>query len=72
MLESGRWKEAVQAYLAAVSFTDANLGRLLDALEQSAYRENTIIVFWGDHGWHLGEKEHSRKFTLWEEASAGR
>ncbi len=69
MLESGRWKEAVQAYLAAVSFTDANLGRLLDALEQSAYRENTIIVFWGDHGWHLGEKEHWRKFTLWEEAT---
>ena len=69
MLESGRWKEAVQAYLAAVSFTDANLGRLFDALEQSAYRENTIIVFWGDHGWHLGEKEHWHKFTLWEEAT---
>jgi arylsulfatase A-like enzyme len=41
---------------------------LLDAFEKSAYRDNTIIVFWGDHGWHLGEKSHWRKFALWEEA----
>mgnify|MGYP002622091124 CR=1 FL=1 len=69
MLESGRWKEAVQAYLAAVTYADAMIGRLLDALDQSAYRDNTIIVLWGDHGWHLGEKEHWRKFALWEEAT---
>ncbi|HEY1599325.1 MAG TPA: sulfatase [Pirellulales bacterium] len=69
ILESGRWKEAVQGYLAAVSFSDTMIGRLLDALDRSAYRDNTIIVFWGDHGWHLGEKEHWRKFTLWEEAT---
>jgi arylsulfatase A-like enzyme len=69
MLESGRWKEAVQAYLAAISFTDAMLGRLLDALDKSPERDNTIIVLWGDHGWHLGEKQHWRKFTLWEEAT---
>jgi arylsulfatase A-like enzyme len=69
MLESGRWKEAVQGYLAAISFTDAMIGRLLDGLDKSPYRDNTIIVFWGDHGWHLGEKEHWRKFALWEEAT---
>lgn len=69
ILASGRWKEAVQAYLASTAYTDMNIGRLLDALDKSAYRENTIIVFWGDHGWHLGEKEHWRKFALWEEAT---
>jgi arylsulfatase A-like enzyme len=69
MLESGRWKEAVQAYLAAVAYTDMLIGRLLDALDRSAYRDNTIIVMWGDHGWHLGEKHHWRKFALWEEAT---
>jgi arylsulfatase A-like enzyme len=69
MLASGRWKEAVQAYLAAVSFCDAQIGRLIAALDASAYRDNTIIVFWGDHGWHLGEKQHWRKFALWEEAT---
>lgn len=69
VLASGRWKEAVQAYLAAISFTDAMIGRLIDGLDSSAYRDNTVIVFWGDHGWHLGEKEHWRKFALWEEAT---
>ncbi|MGB7160829.1 MAG: sulfatase [Tepidisphaeraceae bacterium] len=69
ILASGRWKEAVQGYLAAVAYTDMNLGRLLDALDKSPHRDNTIIVFWGDHGWHLGEKQHWRKFALWEEAT---
>ena len=69
VLESGRWKEAVQAYLAAISYLDGQVGRLLDALEKSAYKDNTIICLWGDHGWHLGEKEHWRKFALWEEAT---
>src|SRR5262249_26271997 len=69
MLQSGRWKEAVRAYLAAIAYCDAQIGRLLDAYDQSPYKENTIIVFWGDHGWHLGEKEHWRKFALWEEAT---
>ena len=69
MLASGRWKEAVQGYLAAISYTDVMIGRLIDALDASQYRDNTLIVFWGDHGWHLGEKEHWRKFALWEEAT---
>ena len=69
MLASGRWKEAVQAYLATIAFCDAQVGRLIDGLNASAYRDNTIVVLWGDHGWHLGEKSHWRKFALWEEAA---
>ncbi|HOX57061.1 MAG TPA: sulfatase [Candidatus Paceibacterota bacterium] len=69
MLASGRWKEAVQGYLAAISYCDAMVGRLLDAFDKSPYRDNTLICFWGDHGWHLGEKQHWRKFALWEEAT---
>ncbi|MGD9649078.1 MAG: sulfatase [Pirellulales bacterium] len=69
ILEAGRWKDAVQGYLAAVSFADAMIGRLIDAFDRSPYRDDTIIVLWGDHGWHLGEKEHWRKFALWEEAT---
>ncbi|MDR1960227.1 MAG: sulfatase [Planctomycetaceae bacterium] len=69
ILESGRWKHAVQGYLAAISFSDAMVGRLLDALDKSEYHENTIVVLWSDHGWHLGEKQHWRKFALWEEAN---
>ena len=69
MLESGRWKEAVQAYLAAGAFADVMVGRMLDALDRSPYKDNTVVVLWGDHGWHLGEKQHWRKFALWEEAT---
>lgn len=67
--KSGKWKEAVQAYLACISFADAQLGRVLDALESSVYKDDTIIVFWSDHGWHLGEKNHWHKMTLWEESA---
>ncbi len=67
--ENIRWKEGVQAYLASVSFADAMLGHLLDALERSGRAENTIIVLWSDHGWHLGEKARWRKRTLWREST---
>lgn len=69
MLESGRWKEAVRAYLATIAFSDAMLGRLIDAFDKSEFKDNTIICLWSDHGWHLGEKHHWRKFALWEEAT---
>jgi arylsulfatase A-like enzyme len=58
----------VQGYLASIAFADAQVGRLLNALDESDYANNTIVVLWGDHGWHLGEKLHWRKFSLWEEA----
>ncbi len=66
VLEAGQWKNAVQGYLASIAFADAMAGRLLDALENSPYAENTIVILWSDHGWQLGEKEHWRKFALWE------
>ncbi|MBX3438764.1 MAG: sulfatase [Planctomycetaceae bacterium] len=69
IVRSGRWKEAVQAYLATINFADEQVGRLLDALDASPHRDNTIICLWSDHGWHLGEKEHWRKFALWERAT---
>ncbi len=69
IIKSGRWKEAVQAYLATIHFADVQLGRLIDALDESSHAENTIICLWSDHGWHLGEKQHWRKFALWEEAT---
>ncbi len=67
ILASGRWKEAVQAYLATIAYCDFEIGRLLDAHDKSPQRDNTIICLWSDHGWSLGEKSHWRKFALWEE-----
>ena len=64
-----RWREAVRAYLASISYADTMLGHLLDALEQSGRASNTIIVLWSDHGFHLGEKERWRKETLWRDAT---
>lgn len=64
--EKGAHQKLVRAYLATISFADANVGRLLDALKKSPHLKNTIVVLWGDHGWHLGEKSHWRKMTLWE------
>ncbi len=65
----GQWARAVQAYQACITFADAQVGRLLDALDRGPYAADTAIVLWSDHGWHLGEKLHWRKFTLWEEAT---
>lgn len=62
-------KEAVWAYLASIAYADDCIGVLLDALDKSPYRDNTIIVLWSDHGWHLGEKQRYKKFTLWEEGT---
>jgi len=67
--ETNNWEKGVQGYLASITFADSCVGRLLDALESSGVADRTIIVLWGDHGWHLGEKLHLRKFTLWEDAT---
>lgn len=66
VVKNKQWKKAVQGYLASIAFADAMLGRLLDALENSRYADNTVVVLWSDHGWQLGNKEHWRKFALWE------
>ncbi|XZE44859.1 sulfatase [Pirellulaceae bacterium SH467] len=69
VLKADQWKKGVQAYLATISFLDDQVGRLLDGLENSPRKNKTIVVWWTDHGWHLGEKEHWRKFSLWEEST---
>jgi arylsulfatase A-like enzyme len=69
VLEQGLHKEAVRAYLATTAYSDAQMGRVLDALEKSPYRDNTIVVLISDHGFHLAEKDHWQKGTLWEEAT---
>jgi choline-sulfatase len=56
----------VRSYLACTSFVDAQIGRLLTALEEEGLSDNTIVVVWGDHGWHLGEKAITGKNTLWD------
>ena len=59
-------KNKVRSYLASVSFVDAQVGRVLDALEASGLEDNTIVACWSDHGYHLGEKEITGKNTLWD------
>ena len=63
------WREMVRAYLACISFVDDQAGKVLDALDQSQYADNTIVIFLSDHGQHLGEKMSWRKQDLWEEAT---
>lgn len=67
--EAGQWRPLVRAYLAVVSFMDSQVGRVLDALEASGKANETIVVFWSDHGWHLGEKGITGKNSLWERST---
>ncbi len=69
VLKHKQWRKAVQGYLASITFVDTCVGRVINALDRSAYADNTIVILWSDHGWHLGEKLHWRKFSLWEEAT---
>jgi len=69
VLEHGLHKQAVQAYLATTAYADAQIGRVLNALEKSPYQNNTMVVLLTDNGFHLGEKHHWQKATLWEEAT---
>ena len=68
-IQENEWKNIVQAYLACTTFVDAQIGKVLDALEQSEYAENTIVVFWSDHGYHIGEKNRFAKQALWNPAT---
>ena len=69
VVKYGQWRAAVEAYLACVAYVDHELGRLVDALDDSPHANNTIIVLWSDHGWHLGEKQHWGKWTGWERST---
>ena len=68
-LNDAYWKELVYGYLACISFVDDQAGKVIEALENSKYADNTIVVLWSDHGQHLGEKKHWRKQALWEEST---
>ena len=68
-IESGEWKNIVQAYLASVTFVDYYIGEVLNALENSKYKDNTIVILWSDHGYRLGEKGTFAKHALWQEAT---
>ena len=69
VLEQGKQRSITQAYLASISFVDHCVGIVLNALDSSTYADNTIVVLWSDHGFHLGEKQHWAKRTLWEEST---
>lgn len=62
-------KSLVRAYLASTSFVDAMVGRVLTSLRDNKLADNTIVVLWSDHGYHLGEKEISGKNTLWDRST---
>ena len=67
--EAGQWRPLVRAYLASTSFMDSQVGRVLEALEATGHAEDTVVVLWSDHGWHLGEKGITGKNSLWERST---
>jgi arylsulfatase A-like enzyme len=67
--EAGQWRNLCRSYLASIQFVDAQIGRILTALEKTGHTDDTIVVVWGDHGWHLGEKGITGKNTLWERST---
>lgn len=69
MVANNQLKQAIQAYQACATFADEQIGRLLEALAKTAYAQDTIVVLWSDHGFHLGEKRHWEKFALWEKTT---
>ncbi|MCM8539834.1 MAG: sulfatase, partial [Lentisphaeraceae bacterium] len=64
-----QWQKAIQAYLASIAFVDHYIGEILDTLDKSPYADNTIVVMFSDHGFHMGEKERWAKRSLWEDGT---
>jgi arylsulfatase A-like enzyme len=62
-------RKAIQAYYASITFMDAQVGRVLDALEKTGLDKNTIVLFTSDHGYHMGEHGYYQKMTLFENAT---
>jgi iduronate 2-sulfatase len=68
-LPAAMQRSLIHGYYASVSYMDAQLGRVLDALDASPHAKNTIVVLWGDHGWHLGDHGMWCKHTCYEQAT---
>jgi arylsulfatase A-like enzyme len=64
-----QWRKFVLGYCACTTFADWSVGRVIEALDNSPYADNTIVILWSDNGYHCGEKNHWEKTTLWEQAS---
>ncbi|MFT5249241.1 MAG: arylsulfatase A-like enzyme [bacterium] len=62
-------KKFLQAYLACIAFVDDQIGVVLDALDKSKFRDNTIVILTSDHGWQMGQKEYLYKNSPWEEST---
>ena len=69
IVNAGKWKDAIHMYAACLSLADHNAGVIINAVENSIYKDNTIIVFMGDHGWILGEKTKFGKASPWDMAN---
>ncbi|MBF0197972.1 MAG: sulfatase-like hydrolase/transferase [Planctomycetes bacterium] len=69
VVKSDEWKPLVQSYLACVSFVDHQVGKVIDALDKNKQKDNTIIVLYSDHGFHLGEKERWAKRSIWQDGA---
>jgi len=67
--KEGSYRDFIRAYAACAAFADAQIGRVLDALDESPRRDSTVVVLWSDHGFHLGEKIHIEKFALWQKTT---
>ena len=67
--DNNEWRNLTRSYLACTSFVDSQVGRVLSALKANGFDDNTIIVLWSDHGWHIGEKGITGKNTLWDDGT---
>lgn len=68
-IETDQWRNIVHSYLASITFVDHQIGKVIKALEESEYSDNTIIVLWSDHGYQMGEKNTFQKASLWERST---
>ncbi len=69
LIAADQWNNLCRSYLASTSFVDSQVGRVLDALDAKGLADNTVVVLWSDHGWHLGEKRITGKNTLWDDGT---
>jgi iduronate 2-sulfatase len=68
-IDDATTRRLIHGYYAATSYTDAQIGRVLDALDATGMADDTIVVLWGDHGWHLGDHRFWCKHTNYEQAA---